>query len=221
MAGALAYEIDYWSQRTGKIIGAGDVEPQTWAMVEIGRMFSAREYVAAREALHAHTRRIARWWADGFDLLLTPTLAEPPPLLGEFTAPPGDPFARMPRQTPFVTFTAPFNITGQPAISLPLHRNAAGLPIGLQLVAAYGPRRSAHPCGGAARARMPLGLRNRSLKGPQFTKVNHRNAEQRLPATLARWRRHTGGLWFRHVARRARHTRGSRLILRKLRSVAD
>ena len=38
----------------------------------------------------------------------------------------------------FVTFTSPFNMTGQPAISLPLHWNGAGLPIGIQLVAAYG-----------------------------------------------------------------------------------
>ena len=42
------------------------------------------------------------------------------------------------RAVPFTTFTSPFNVTGQPAISLPLHWNDEGLPIGVQLVAAYG-----------------------------------------------------------------------------------
>ena len=79
-----------------------------------------------------------QWWADGWDLLLTPTLAEPPPLLSEFEPVAGDPSAPMRRAGRFVPFTPPFNMSGQPAISLPLHWNADGLPIGVQLVAAYG-----------------------------------------------------------------------------------
>jgi amidase len=51
---------------------------------------------------------------------------------------PGDPSAPMRRAGQWVPFTPPFNMSGQPAISLPLHWNAAGLPIGVQLVAAYG-----------------------------------------------------------------------------------
>src|SRR5262249_31811854 len=113
-------------------------EPLTWAMVEIGRIFSTRDYIAARERLSAHSRRIAGWWADGFDLLLTPTLAAPPPLLGTFAGTREEPMRGVPYQTPYVTFTSPFNIPGQRAISLPLHWNADGLPIGVQLVAAYG-----------------------------------------------------------------------------------
>jgi len=135
---ALAWEIDLWSRKTGKTITKSDVEPLTWAMVEIGRIWSASDYIAARESLQAHTRRVANWWVEGFDLLLTPTLAEPPPHLGAFPSTPDEPLKSMSRQTPFVTFTSPFNITGQPAISLPLHWNAAGLPVGIQLVAAYG-----------------------------------------------------------------------------------
>jgi amidase len=75
---------------------------------------------------------------DGFDLLLTPTCAEPPPALGTFDAPPDNPLAPVVRAIPFATFTAGFNSTGQPAISLPLHQSADGLPIGVQLVGAYG-----------------------------------------------------------------------------------
>ncbi|MGE5617566.1 MAG: amidase family protein, partial [Candidatus Woesearchaeota archaeon] len=72
------------------------------------------------------------------DLLLTPTCAEPPPRLGEFEAPAENPLAPIVRATPFAIFTAGFNTSGQPAISLPLHMTADGLPVGVQLVAAYG-----------------------------------------------------------------------------------
>ena len=80
--------------------------------------------------MHRGTRAAISWWLDdGFDLLLTPALAEPPPVLGDL---PGDPA----RLLPFAIFTAPFNITGQPAMSVPLYVAASGLPIGVQLVGA-------------------------------------------------------------------------------------
>jgi amidase len=138
VSSCLAWELEALSARTGKPIGSHDVEPFTWGMAEIGRIFSAREFVAAQNQLHAHGRRVVQWWASGFDLLLTPTLAQPPPPLGSFPSTPAEPFLSTSRQTPYVTYTSPFNITGQPAISLPLHWTAAGLPIGIQLVAAYG-----------------------------------------------------------------------------------
>jgi amidase len=65
-------------------------------------------------------------------------MAEPPARLGEFDPTPDDPARGFSRSIPFAIFTSPFNITGQPAISLPLARDAGGLPIGVQLVAAYG-----------------------------------------------------------------------------------
>ena len=87
--------------------------------------------------LHGYTRRVAQWWEDGFDLLLTPTLPEAPPLLGAFRPDPVDPAATGLSAMAFAAFTLPFNVTGQPAISLPLHWSADGLPVGVQLVAAY------------------------------------------------------------------------------------
>jgi len=81
---------------------------------------------------------IAQWWHDGFDLLLTPTTGEPATPLGAFEAPADQPAAPIMRAVPLAIFTAVFNTTGQPAISLPLHWTADGLPIGAQLVAAYG-----------------------------------------------------------------------------------
>ncbi|MFY9587726.1 MAG: amidase family protein, partial [Actinomycetota bacterium] len=92
----------------------------------------------AREQTLAHARRIARWWADGFDLLLTPTLSDPPPPLGSFTGEPGNPLAGLARNAGYAVFTSTFNATGQPAISLPLAMSSDGLPVGVQLVAAYG-----------------------------------------------------------------------------------
>jgi amidase len=89
-------------------------------------------------ALQGSTRDLADWWDGGFDLLLTPTLGEPPLPLGTFAAQPDNPLHGFFRAAQFVPFTVQFNITGQPAISLPLSWNADGLPIGSQLVAAYG-----------------------------------------------------------------------------------
>jgi amidase len=81
---------------------------------------------------------MAQWWADGFDLLVTPTIGEPPPPLGGFSPTADDPLRSLNRSAEVVAFTAPFNTTGQPAISLPLFWNDHGLPIGVQFVAAHG-----------------------------------------------------------------------------------
>jgi amidase len=133
------WNLKYWGAVIGRELGPDDVEPCTWALAEQGRTHTSGDLLRAIEQAQASTRRIASWWADdGFDLLLTPTCGEPPPRLGEFEAPPDNPMAPLLRAIPFGTFTAGFNTTGQPAISLPLHMTADGLPVGVQLVAAYG-----------------------------------------------------------------------------------
>ena len=130
--------LDHWGATLGTLVTAADVEPATWAVAGMGRTVSAAEYIAAVAELHAYTRRMASWWAGGFDILVTPTIGEPPPKLGYLLAPPGEPLAGMAKSLGLIPYTPAFNITGQPAVSLPLHWNAAGLPIGVQLVAAYG-----------------------------------------------------------------------------------
>jgi amidase len=132
-----ARDLAYWSARTGRTIGPGDVEPLIWAVADVGRTPTAVDYIRAVEYLQGHTRRLAAWWAEGFDLLLTPTLFEPPPPLGHFTVR-EEPLRGFALAGAFVAFTLPFNMSGQPAVSLPLHWSPEGLPIGVQLIAAYG-----------------------------------------------------------------------------------
>jgi amidase len=93
---------------------------------------SSPAYAAAIGRLQLRARRIAALWAD-YDLLLTPTLALPPVPVGWDTEP-DDPREQFDRAARFTPFTAAFNVTGQPAVSLPLHWTGDGLPIGIQLV---------------------------------------------------------------------------------------
>jgi amidase len=122
----------------GRELTADDIEPVNWALIERAQRVRAIEYAVAQDAVYSFRRALQQWWADGWDLLLTPTVAEPPPPLTEFENNPDHPTAPMRRGGQFAAFTPPFNMSGQPAISLPLYRNAEGLPVGVQLAGAYG-----------------------------------------------------------------------------------
>jgi amidase len=129
-ASGLAARLDAWSERTGQAIGPSDVEPQTWARAEYGRTFSAVQVHAATQRLAAGVMRVPEWWAGGYDLLVTPTMQQPPPPIAGLTPDQQGPI--------FGLFAMPYSISGQPSISLPLHWNAENLPIGVQIVADYG-----------------------------------------------------------------------------------
>jgi len=136
-AGATARMLDVLAMLAGRPIDERDVDPLNWALAQLGRACTVPQYLAALEWMHGYTRRLASWWAEGFDLLLTPTLPAPPPPLG-FFHPTRENFMEIgARAQAFAAFTSPFNMSGQPAISLPLHWTRDGLPVGLQLVAAY------------------------------------------------------------------------------------
>jgi amidase len=122
----------------GRPLTEDDVEPVNWAQAEWAKGVSGVEYGQALGAVLEYRRSLHAWWAEGWDLLLTPTLSEPPVKIGEHDPVEGDPMAGMKRAARFVGFTPPFNASGQPAINVPLHWNDDGLPIGIQLVAAYG-----------------------------------------------------------------------------------
>jgi len=79
---------------------------------------------------------VARW-GEEFDLLVTPTMTIEPPVAGEVLAA-ADAQPDMPPLTvlAMVAFTVPYNLSGQPAISLPVYQSPSGLPVGVQLVGA-------------------------------------------------------------------------------------
>ena len=113
------------------------VEPLTYALAQRGRAIAAADFILALQGLHRQARRIAQFF-ERYDIWLTPTLALPPRPIGYFDIESGDVDAWVARLTGFVPFTYPFNITGQPAASVPLHWTPDGLPIGCQFAARYG-----------------------------------------------------------------------------------
>jgi amidase len=119
----------------GRPIGEAEIEPRNVGYRRAGVAMDAVTYLQSRAWIGTWARRMAEWWND-HDLLLTPTLGAPPPELGWFTAQgPQDEGGRV---VSFIPYTAQFNMTGQPAVSLPVHWTPGGLPVGVQLVAAYG-----------------------------------------------------------------------------------
>jgi amidase len=136
-AGGNAWAMADWEGRIGRPATEEDVEPLTWALVQLGRSIDAGRYLRAVQALQRLSRQIARYFEE-IDVLITPTLGEPPATLGTFESPPGEPLTGLLRAAAYVPFTPPFNVTGQPAISLPLHWNGEGLPIGVQFVGRFG-----------------------------------------------------------------------------------
>jgi len=121
----------------GRPITADDVEPMTWMLHEGAVTIDGASYVRALGRLHRWARHVIAWWTDtGFDVLLTPTCAEPPPLLGDIGDQTDGGIQASARSVPFAIYAVPFNATGQPAMSVPIARSHAGLPVGVQLVAA-------------------------------------------------------------------------------------
>lgn len=131
------WELSHWGTIIGREFTKEDVEPETWAFAEMTADVKAVDYILACERLEAAARESAKWWTD-FDILVTPTIPTPPPPLGTLKSPPDNPLHGVFMAASIVPFVAPFNISGQPAISLPLHWTASGLPVGVQFVAAAG-----------------------------------------------------------------------------------
>ena len=127
-----------FSDALGREMTPDDIEAMNWAQAEFAKGVNGVDFSLAQASSILFRRAIQSWWTQGWDLLLTPTLSAPPLPVGSMPNNPARPMTPLMTAGAWVSFTSQFNISGQPAISLPLHRNADGLPIGMQLVAAYG-----------------------------------------------------------------------------------
>ncbi len=132
MSAWTAHALDEWGERLGVRIAAADVEPGTWILSQGGRGVSATSYVGAIEAINRFSRSLGQWFRDEADVLITPILPGPPPRIGEIRS------EDIETQLDLITWTAPFNASGNPAMAIPWTTDEAGMPIGLQLVAAGG-----------------------------------------------------------------------------------
>ncbi len=133
----LAAAIDFLARTNRQTPGPDKLEGLTLAYYERGKTVSAARYIQSKIVLGHMARGVARFH-QRYDLWLTPTLGEPPWKLGRFDPDRTDLTAAMAEFGAYVPFTPLQNVTGQPAINLPLFWTAAGIPIGVQFVGAFG-----------------------------------------------------------------------------------
>ena len=158
LCGQLAADLRMFPLATGKRVRRQDFEVETWALALLGRSLRADLHAAAVTWLQLEARRISTW-CEQYDVLLTPTLASPPPVHGALRPPSWQRLALdlagrlgaggllkwsgmlgdAARQAfSFIPWTPVFNATGQPAMSVPIEWTEDGLPVGMHFVARYG-----------------------------------------------------------------------------------
>lgn len=137
IAANLLATLETRAEALGRAIRQEDVEPVTWAMIQNAKKESAAGYARCIPIIHA-TGRTVEAFLQEYDVLLTPTMAAPPAPIGALALDNPDFGAFANNVASAVGFTQLFNASGHPAMSVPLHWNAAGLPIGIQFAARFG-----------------------------------------------------------------------------------
>jgi amidase/6-aminohexanoate-cyclic-dimer hydrolase len=135
-----ALAVETTLRRFGRRLGPDDLEGVSRGAVDYARTISGADYLEAVGKIHAFGREMAAFFLDR-DVLLSPTLAEPPATIGRFAHDTTDyvDYRMGPdRVFAYSPYCAVFNASGQPAISLPMHWTADGLPVGVHLAAAFG-----------------------------------------------------------------------------------
>jgi amidase len=151
--------VEATAEKTGRAPRSSDFEAATWFLRQASDVLSARELEQARDVVATTTRQVAALFADGLDVHLTATLPYPPIRVGENAPAAADLVAMRALRTLPITLAPPirmalgqlagprlekaantqvWNMTGQPAMSVPMHWTAAGLPVGVQLAGSFG-----------------------------------------------------------------------------------
>ncbi len=158
LAAELRADMEEVAQLAGKKVSSSDFDPVSFLLGMLGKAFSAQEYSTAVRYLQSAARGVAGFF-EGYDLLLTPTLSQPPVLIGSLQPSASEKalinvigsfdgggllraigiIKQLAAQTyEFIPWTPVFNITGQPAISVPLNWNSENLPVGMHFVSKFG-----------------------------------------------------------------------------------
>ena len=157
------------------------LEPVNQALIEFGRTVDAIRLATANQRIQKAARELVAFF-DDYDVLVTPTVAGPPPIIGSYRDP-DNPIAELLNAAALVPFTPPWNTTGQPAVSLPLHTDELGLPVGVQIVGAHGrshadpvvsPDRGSDALGRPAPAGLVGGSPARAQPGPSSDRTHGR-----------------------------------------------
>jgi len=119
----------------GRAPDAKDVEAATWVVFDRGLTITGIDYVEAIAAIHAAGRKLATFLTR-YDVILSATLPAPPPKLGYFDMN-GDVEIFTKRVSEYLTVTPLHNATGTPAVTVPLHWTADGLPVGVHFAGRY------------------------------------------------------------------------------------
>lgn len=137
---SLAERVALREAQLGRAVTANDLEPVNMEMLSWGRQISAVDYMGAQQVLRQTARDVARFMVD-FDLILSPAMTWAPPLLGVVDMDlPLKEFG--PVATRSSVFTSLYNITGQPAMSVPLYWSSEGLPVGVMFAGRFGAERT-------------------------------------------------------------------------------
>jgi amidase len=135
----IGHFIAYWERELQRKIEPDELEPVTWDIYQESLGKTGADYLVAIEEIQHFTRKIARWYDKGdYDILLSPTMRIPPTELGAFESTPEDPKRWLRMALSFVAFPRTQNMTGQPAMSVPLYWTENNIPIGVQFAGRFG-----------------------------------------------------------------------------------
>ena len=129
--------VEFFGKTLGKAPAREDFEGLTWGFYQFGKTITASQYLRCWASLQAGSRQVARW-QQPYDAWITPVLGRPPLEIGALNLDETDVMRGLEPILSYVPFTGGQNVTGQPAISLPLAWSKAGLPIGVQFVGRFG-----------------------------------------------------------------------------------